>query len=188
MPSPKKSAAEHIGSQPFIIAVTISHETSTPQVVYDSATTSDPAVIATAAPALTPIEGISTGPVAVATFVDPGGPEDTSDYSATITWGDGSAPDTSAAISFDAASNTFSVLGTHTYVEESALDHPNSTPYKLTVVVHHEAAPDSNLINNTATVSDPSVIGVSAAPIAGRGRRRIAWIDSGYHLHRSRRA
>jgi len=58
----------------------------------DTATVSDPAVVLAglnSLPLPTISEGQSTGTVQLGTFTDPGGPENTSDYNATIDWGDG---------------------------------------------------------------------------------------------------
>src|SRR5205085_1113815 len=124
-----------------------------------SATVSDPAVLASGV-ALTPVEGASFTSV-VANFTDPAGYEGDSHYSATINWGDGSAP-TAGTISAGAVS------GTHTYAEESAGDHAGSTPYQITVTISHEGAA-SAVANSTATVSDPAVLasGVALTPVEG---------------------
>src|SRR5262249_29689083 len=70
--------------------------------------------------------GASTGLITVATFTDLGGPEATSDYSATISWGDS----TTTAGSISLANGLFSVQGNHTY----------STPgnYSVAVSIAHE--------------------------------------------------
>src|SRR5207245_2010552 len=81
----------------YTITVTIGHESSTAQVVTDTATVSNPAVVAVGGFTFSGVEGTAaTGKVA--TFTDPGGAEATSDYSATINWGDGS-PTTTGTIS-----------------------------------------------------------------------------------------
>src|SRR5438552_10891703 len=79
------------------VTVTISHDATTPQVVHDSVTITDPNVSATGGNSYTVQEGSATlTNVVVATFTDPGNPspgnfEDASDYSASINWGDGTA-------------------------------------------------------------------------------------------------
>jgi hypothetical protein len=114
---------------------------------------SDPAVVATGGFALTPVEGADSGSQVVATFTDPGGAESTSNYSALIDWGDGSAA-TTGSITFSAG--TFTVRGNHTYAEESAADHAGSNPYDITVTISHEAASNA-VVHSSATVSDPAV-------------------------------
>ncbi len=154
-------------SQPYVVAVTVNHETSTPTVTDNAATIADPAVVATVGAAVKSVEGTSTGSVALATFVDPGGPEVVGDYSATIDWGDGTAPDTTGVVSFNAATKKFTLTGSHVYAEESSAEHPGSTPYQVKIVIHHELAPDSNTVTDTATVSDPAVIATPATAITG---------------------
>jgi hypothetical protein len=130
----EESAADHPGSFPsYAITTTITHESSGPAITAtSSATVSDPAVI------ISPIsntvvasEGVSTGTVTVATFTDPGGPESTNDYSATIDWGDGNtSPADGNAVNIVQIGSTYSVEGVHTYAEEGA--------YAITVTVDHE--------------------------------------------------
>jgi hypothetical protein len=154
----EESAADHPGSDPYQITITIHHEATTPQVVISTATVSDPAVIAAGGQALTPVEGASTGSVLVATFSDPGGPEVLGDYSADIDWGDGTGTQVGGG-SITLNGSTFEVRGTHTYAEESAADHPGSNPYQITITIHHEATTPQVVIS-MATVSDPAVVAV----------------------------
>jgi hypothetical protein len=68
------------------VVVTISHDATTPQVVHDSVTITDPNVAATGGNSYTVQEGTATlTNVVVASFTDPGNPspgnhEDTADY------------------------------------------------------------------------------------------------------------
>src|SRR5207302_1738358 len=87
----------------------------------------------------------------VATFSDPAGAEAAGDYTATINWGDGSAPQNGAITAYGIGS------GTHTYAEESAADHLNSDPYTISVVVHHEGT-DSNTAASTVHVNEVAVV------------------------------
>ncbi len=76
--------------------------------VADAALTASTATVAAT-------EGIAfTGTVATFTDADPGGTA--SDYSATITWGDGTS--SAATIVYDSAHSRFDVNGTHTYADE----------------------------------------------------------------------
>src|SRR5207248_362239 len=86
----EESAAEHAGSNPYAVKVTISHEAAPSAVVSTTAAVSDPAVLATAGAAISAVEGQLSASQAVATFTDPGGAEAVGDYGATIDWGDGS--------------------------------------------------------------------------------------------------
>src|SRR5207253_2785290 len=104
------------------ITVTISHDSTTPQTVTDTATITDPNVSATGGFAFTAQEGSATlTNVVVATFSDPGNPspgnhEDAADYSATINWGDGS---TSSGTITNNGDGTWTVRGSHTYSDDS---------------------------------------------------------------------
>jgi hypothetical protein len=72
--------ASHIYTEEgtYTITVTIAHETSSAQVVTDTASVSNPAVVAVGGFTFAGVEGTSvTGKVA--TFTDPGGPEATSE-------------------------------------------------------------------------------------------------------------
>jgi CSLREA domain-containing protein len=91
---------------------------------------------------LTTTELSSTGTVAVATFTDPGGPEDVSEYSATIDWGDGS-PTTAGTLTYDPSTQVFTVTGAHTYASDDA--------YTVTVSVAENAG--AGTATATATVS-----------------------------------
>jgi RHS repeat-associated protein len=159
----EESAADHAGSYPYAIAVNISHESAPAVTANSTATVSDPSMTATDA-ALTPVEGQSFT-AAVATFTDPGGAEAVSDYSATITWGDGSTDVGSITVK----NGAFSVTGSHTYAEESAPDHAGSNPYAIAVSISHEGAP-AVTASSTATVSDPSMIvtGAALTPVEGQ--------------------
>jgi hypothetical protein len=162
----EESAADHPGSTPYQITVTIHHESTTPQVVTSTATVSDPAVVATGGKSVTAVEGATSASQVVATFTDPGGAEATGDYSATINWGDGTA--STGADSITVSGGVFSVYGSHKYGEESGADHTGSNPYQITVTIHHESAPDSNQVTSTATVSD-AALSASGNSFAGVG-------------------
>lgn len=122
-----------------------------------SAHVADPVVVATGGFAFTAVEGAASSAQTVATFTDPGGPEAPADYSATINWGDGISSVGTIAL----AAGTFSVTGSHTYVEESASEHANSNPYTITVTIDHDAT-TPQVVTSSAHVSDPSVVASSA--------------------------
>jgi len=139
----------------YTITVTIGHESSTPQVVTDTATVSNPAVVAVGGFTFAAAEGSSVSGK-VATFTDPGGPEATSDYSATISWGDGGTSSGTISVS----SGTFTVTGSHTYGEEGT--------FTITATINHENAA-AQTVTSTATVSDPAVVGTTIAVNATAG-------------------
>ncbi len=113
-----------------------------------SGAVADPAVRATGATMAGPIpEDSPTGPVAVATFTDPGGAEALSDYSASIDWGDRTPAD-SGTISYDPTTGTFAVLGNHTYARAGS--------YTITVTIGHDQAA-AVTVTDAASVADVAV-------------------------------
>src|SRR5262249_20091364 len=81
----------------------------------------------------------------VATFTDPGGPEDVSDYAADIDWGDGTGPQAGTIVR--ANGGTFRVTGSHTYTRIGA--------QTVTVTGHHEQTTDAHAMPSV-TVLDPA--------------------------------
>jgi hypothetical protein len=117
-------------------------------------TITDPAVIATGGQRIAAVAGVNTGPVLLATFTDPGGPEPIGDYSADIYWGDGTGVQIGGGTIVRNGS-TFQVFDSHTYAAVSGPQYPGSQPYLITITIHHELAPNATAIS-TATVSGPS--------------------------------
>jgi hypothetical protein len=93
-------------------------------------------------------EGQLLNNVAVATFHDPTGPQPLSDYTATITWGDGGS--SNGTVVSDGG-DLYTVLGSYTYV--------NAGTYPLTVSVQNTAFD----LAGTST----SNVNVVAAPLTG---------------------
>src|SRR5207245_6993060 len=77
---------------------------------------------------------------------DPSGAEATTDYSAAINWGDGSA--TTGTITLSGV--TFTVSGSHSYSEEGS--------YPTSVTIRHDTATPTT-VSGSAVVSDPAVVG-----------------------------
>src|SRR5262249_52490947 len=92
------------------------HENGITEDTTSVATIGDAIVNATGV-AVTVIEGTNPGAVTVATFTDLGGPENVSDYSATISWG-GAGSGSSTGTIVANADGSFSVQGSFTYAEE----------------------------------------------------------------------
>lgn len=113
---------------------------------------SDPAVISTGDFVVNAVENSASGNQTVATFVDPGGAEDVSDYSATVHWGDGSS--SAGTICF--AGGVFTVQGNHTYLREGQ--------FTIRVAIFHDNAPRA-VAFSAAVVSDaPWSIGQVSGP------------------------
>jgi hypothetical protein len=79
--------------------------------------------------------GVVPAPQMVAAFFDPAGAEGLSDYSATIDWGDNTAP-SAGTIS---GTSAFTVQGSHSYAAAGR--------YTVTVTIHHDTAPDVTAIS-----------------------------------------
>ena len=126
------------------------HGTANDVTVASTATVSDPSVIGVGGFTYTATESGSPLSQTVATFTDPAGAEPLKNYSADIDWGDGTST-TSGAISVDAVTHVFTVSGLHAYADEGT--------FPIHVTLHHDTANDVT-VASTATVSDPSVIGV----------------------------
>jgi len=94
------------------------------------------------------VEGAVSDLQVVATFSDPGGPEELTSYSATIDWGDGT---TSAGIIAAASEGVFQVLGSHAYADSGV--------YTITTTINHgDGAPQ--LVLSTAGIENvkPDVV------------------------------
>jgi hypothetical protein len=143
---------------PYSIQVTIGHDSTSSMIVTDTMTVSEASLIASGQ-SIAVAEGAATGLVTVATFVDLGGPESVSDYSATIKWGDNST-DSAGVIQPTGDGKTFRVVGSHTYAEEGT--------YSITATINHETAPTVT-VTSSANVSDPAVIGTPALTNLAQG-------------------
>src|SRR4029450_11666736 len=101
----------------------------------------------------TTVNSVEGAPYAgvVATFTDPDTTATASEYSATINWGDGTAP-TAGAIS-GPTGGPFSVTGTHTYIEEGT--------YAITIVI-------TDVDNPTNVATATSIATGADAPPAAR--------------------
>jgi hypothetical protein len=149
------TAPSHTYSEEGTYAVTVSVQHGGQPAL----STSDSLVVADAAVQLntTPLsfgatEGSASTTQPVATFTDPAGAENLTEYSATINWGDGT-PVTTGTITF--SGGTFTVLGNHTYAVKG------SSPYQITVTVHHGTAADASGVTATSMVADvaPTITG-----------------------------
>jgi hypothetical protein len=138
----EESAADHPGSNPYTIMVTISHDTSAPVLAFSSAVVKDPSVVAMGGFTVNALECQAFAGLAVATFTDPGGPEPLGDYSALIDWGDGH---TSAGVISGPVAGVYTVSGGNTFGEDGS--------YSIKVTLHHETSTDVT-VAGTAVVHD----------------------------------
>jgi hypothetical protein len=93
----------------------------------------------------------------VATFTDPDATATASEYSATINWGDGSAP--TAGTITGPTGGPFSVIGTHTYIEEGT--------YPITIVI-------TDVDNPTNTATATSTANVADAPLTATCTNKVS--------------
>src|SRR5207249_543336 len=102
-------------------------------------------------------EGTSTGNVVVATFSDANPGDHTADFSATINWGDTTS--SSGTVTYDAATGTYSVSGSHTYSDEGTFavsvsivdDGGSSASAGLTASVNDAASPAPSAADFSST-------------------------------------
>lgn len=96
--------------------------------------------------------GFSTGPVALATFIDPAAAEDPlGDYSASINWGDKTT--SAGVISYNGQTGFFTVKGAHTYAAPGTYAAP-------VITIHHETT--------TTVVTDTSRVTVGGETLTAR--------------------
>jgi uncharacterized repeat protein (TIGR01451 family) len=114
----------------------------------------DPQITASGGFTINAVENQDTGVQTVATLSDPGGSGDT-DYTATINWGDNSAPDTATLgngivdTGPAGSAETFAVRGHHTYHTSGALT-------IMVTITHGALAPV--LVSDSANVSGDVVV------------------------------
>jgi hypothetical protein len=133
----------------YSVTITVHHDLAPDATVAETLAVNDPPVVAIGGFAITGSEGSQTTNQTVATFTDPAGAEVASEYSASIDWGDGSAP-TTGSITVNGA--TFTVSGSggnHAYSEEGN--------YTITVVLNHLTSTPVS-VTSGATISDATVV------------------------------
>lgn len=119
-----------------------------------------PAVVATAAKTIDAVAGHNTGSIVVATFTDPAGPHPIGTYSATVIWGDGTAPYNGATI-VKTGTNSYKVVAKHTYALAVGPDTTSAQPYTVTVTVHKVGAPNTPSTFKFITLDPAGIVGSS---------------------------
>ncbi len=140
----------------YTATTTISHGNAPTATANTPVTVNVRSVIVTPAAAIAAIEGSPTGTVIVATFQDPGVPETTSHYPASIDWGDGTV--TERILGFNLPRHKrrdFTVSGTHTY--------RTAGTYNITTTVSHDTAIPASTTTQ-ANVS-PAPVDLTMVPI-----------------------
>ena len=90
-----------------------------------------------------------------ATFTDANPGDNSADFTATITWGDGHT--STGTVSYDSTTQTYSVDGSHTYAEEG------SDRISISVV---DDGGSTTTITGSATVAEPQIILTNDAQVA----------------------
>ena len=129
------------------ISVAIMHDNAPAVSVTSSANVADGPLSASGGFTVSAVEGSASASQTLATFSDAGGAEALGEYSATVTWGDGSS--STGTVSYNAATGQFTVSGSHAYAEEGS--------YAVTVQVT-DVGGSSATVSSSAAVSDPAVI------------------------------
>ena len=146
------------GSSPISVTIADGTAVTGPTQTGVAAIAEVPVVLNASPLTITAAENVSTGSVAVATFTDPGGPELTGgqptpgDYNASVNWGDGTAADTSTTITWNAATQTFTVFASHTYSQAGIF------PVAVSVTHGTTQTATATAITSSSTVSVPSVV------------------------------
>jgi hypothetical protein len=131
----------------------IAHVGATSNMVYRGVATFPKTDLTGAGTAVTGTENVPLTNVQVATFTDPDDTvsnEATTNYAATIQWGDGTtSTGTVNFVNTDGGGSHYTVTGTHTYTEDSAV----ATPYPVTVSIVETGSGPLNL-STTAAIAE----------------------------------
>src|SRR5205823_5482231 len=130
---------EEEGTKP--ITVTITHDSAPAAMAFSTAFVADQPGVPTGGFTFSAVEGAPSASQTVATFTDPAGAESLNDYSASISWGDGSASPGTITVN----AGVFTVSGNHSYAEEGSKT--------ITVTVNHDTALAATT-TSTASVAD----------------------------------
>ncbi|HLJ94596.1 MAG TPA: hypothetical protein VKU02_15525, partial [Gemmataceae bacterium] len=150
--------SKSVHGAPFTITVTISDGAPPSVTTTSTANIAEAPLAATGGFSINGMEGQLLNNVAVATFIDTGGPEnplDPGDYSATISWGDGSS--STGTIKGPDQNGVFTVCGSHTYAEDGEGEQDLVDAFPITVTITHELAPPVT-VTSTAHISEEAEI------------------------------
>src|SRR5205814_94723 len=130
--------------------------------VQSSGNIANPAVIATGGFAFAGAKGILAPAQTLATFTDPGGPENTNVYVVTVDWGDG-GPTSTATVTNN--NGVYTVTDRHNYAATG--------PFTITVTIAHTqntvAAPNTVVTSNATILLPPVTMTGSFTFIAAEG-------------------
>jgi hypothetical protein len=127
-------------------------------------TVTDPSVVGSGGLTINAVVGTSTGTVTLATFTDPAGAETLADYSASVSWGDG----TSGATITGPVAGVFTVSGSHTYSAAGA--------FNVAITINHDASTPT-VVNDTADVASTVTNVTSSTPNGTYGVNKVILIQ-----------
>jgi hypothetical protein len=145
----------------YALSITITDPFNNSVTVTPSARVASAPLLVSAGTPVNAVAGVPVSNKTVATFTDPGlvanlaalGIDDpTTQFSASINWGDGMSAD-SGAIIYDSGSQTFSVVGSHTYTQTGAYSIA-VTVTPLTLSVERTDSSDPNKLNEVGDEND----------------------------------
>jgi hypothetical protein len=152
-------AEETAKGQTYAITVTVVDLAGQRAKLTGTATVADAPITAVGAAAVSLTEGAAfTGTVASFTDAYAGAPS--TDYTATIAWGDGHV--SAGVITFDTVKQVYNVAGTNAYGDEGT--------YTITVTVNDVGGSASSAVTTTASVADAKLAAAASniAPVAGQ--------------------
>ncbi|MDB5353044.1 MAG: hypothetical protein JWN86_4291 [Planctomycetota bacterium] len=138
----------------YAITVTIIDKGGSQTVAQSLATVADAALVAPTQPVVNVTEGVPFS-LGVAAFIDLNGSGVTTDFVATIDWGDGTPRTSGTIVQPGGPGNAFFVVGQHVYVD--SLVNGGNGRFNITVNVTDDGGSTITL-NNTAFVADVPVI------------------------------
>ncbi len=150
------------------LSITITDASGNSATVTPTARVAYPPLVVSAAPTVNGDAGVPLANVTVGTFTDPGlvanltalGISDpTTQFSATINWGD-SSPATTASFSYNSTTKIFSVLGSQTYSQTG----PYSVSVAVTPLTVSVERTDSSDPNDLNEVGDEDNNGITDSP------------------------
>jgi hypothetical protein len=131
----------------FTIKVTIRGDGGSTVIADNKAVVTDAPLVSTGTPTqFQATQGLSTGSLVVAAFIDQGAPETSSDYSATIDWGDRSNP--SDGLVAAEGNGTYLVIGSHDYTGVGT--------YRVVVTIRDDGGSRVTAANTRVQVQPPS--------------------------------
>jgi uncharacterized protein (TIGR03118 family) len=148
------------GGVPFSVKVTLNDRDGSNASTTRSLVVADAALTPLGSIPIAAIEGQPVNDVVVGSFGDANPTSTASDFSAQVTWGDGTPP--FAAQVVETAFHQFDVVASHTYAEDTT-----GAPANAIIVTIFDNEGSMIIRNNTATVLDAPLESVGAPSIGG---------------------